>query len=498
MRVHGQHPGLVLGISANDLCGYSVYALSMPDVRRLQVLREVAAHGSFSAAAEALAFTQPAVSRQIATLEAEAGARLVDRSVRGVRLTQAGELLVGHADAILARLAAAESQLEALAQLEVGRLRIGSPPTASATLIPLAIAAFAEAHPDVDLRLDEALSSEPLPRLASGELDIAIVTDANRSRAAGRARARAPDGRPVVPGAPAGHPLADGRPRADGGPRGRGLDRGPPRGVRRAAARAAPAAGFEPRIASTPPSGWASRGSSRRASASRYPDARACHRPRRPRPTLARPRTRPRRTIFLATIACGGEAPAVAPMREILRRVAAEHGFSSTPETPERLTVGSAAWQPRQEEERPGSRPGPSATPPTPERPTSFTTLSRRAGPAALHGGRPAGAGSDRPPGRVSVHARRLPDDVPRAVVDDAAVRGLRDGGGDQRALPLSARSRADRALDRVRHAVADGPRLRPRALAGRGRARGRGDRHARRHGDAVRRHRPRQGHRCR
>ena len=67
------------------------------DVRRLRVLREVAAHGSFSAAADALAFTQPAVSRQIATLEAEAGTRLVDRTARGVRLTPAGELLVEHA-----------------------------------------------------------------------------------------------------------------------------------------------------------------------------------------------------------------------------------------------------------------------------------------------------------------------------------------------------------------------------------------------------------------
>ena len=107
----------------------------MLDVRRLRVLREVAAHGSFSAAAEALAFTQPAVSRQIATLETEAGTRLVERSARGVRLTQAGELLVGHADVILDRLGAAESQLEALAQLEGGRLHIGAPATAIATLI---------------------------------------------------------------------------------------------------------------------------------------------------------------------------------------------------------------------------------------------------------------------------------------------------------------------------------------------------------------------------
>ena len=89
----------------------------------------------------------------------------------------------------------------------------------------------------------------------------------------------------------------------------------------------------------------------------------------------------------------------------------------------------------------------------------------------------------DRPPGRLSVHARRVPVDVPRPPVDDAPVRGLRHGGGDQRALPLPARARPDGAVDRVRHAVADGPRLRPPAVAGRGRARGRGGRHARRHG---------------
>src|SRR5215207_378227 len=152
----------------------------MLDVRRLRVLREVAAHGSFSAAAESLAFTQPAVSRQIATLEAEAGTRLVERSARGVRLTQAGELLVGHADAILDRLTAAQSQLDALSSLEGGRLHIGAPATANATLIPLAVRAFDEAYPEVHLRLDEAISSELVARLAAGELDIAIIANAHR------------------------------------------------------------------------------------------------------------------------------------------------------------------------------------------------------------------------------------------------------------------------------------------------------------------------------
>ena len=97
-------------------------------------------------------------------------------------------------------------------------------------------------------------------------------------------------------------------------------------------------------------------------------------------------------------------------------------------------------------------------------------------------------------PGAVPVHPRHLPDDVPRAPLDDAPVRRLRDGGGHERALPLPARARADRPLDRLRHADADGARLRPPALARRGRPRGRRDRLARRHGDALRRHPARRG----
>src|ERR671917_2528701 len=98
----------------------------MLDVKRLRVLREVAVRGSFSAAAEALAYTQSAVSQQIAALEREAGSVLVERNARGVRLTDAGRTLVEHAEGILARLAAAESELEALAGLQGGRLRLAS------------------------------------------------------------------------------------------------------------------------------------------------------------------------------------------------------------------------------------------------------------------------------------------------------------------------------------------------------------------------------------
>src|SRR3954447_18994856 len=105
----------------------------MLDVRRLRVLREVAARGSFSAAAETLAYTQSAVSQQIAALEREAGARLVDRSARGVRLTEAGEGLGRHTDVILARLWVAEAALDAITGLRGGRVRLASFPTAGAT-----------------------------------------------------------------------------------------------------------------------------------------------------------------------------------------------------------------------------------------------------------------------------------------------------------------------------------------------------------------------------
>ena len=101
-----------------------------------------------------------------------------------------------------------------------------------------------------------------------------------------------------------------------------------------------------------------------------------------------------------------------------------------------------------------------------------------------------------RQPRRVPVHPRHLSLDVPGPALDDAPVRRLRDGRGDQRALPLPARPRPDRALDRLRHADPDGPRLRPRALPGRGRGRGRRRRHGRRHEDAVRRDPARRRHR--
>jgi DNA-binding transcriptional LysR family regulator len=149
----------------------------MFEVKHLRVLREVAAQGSFSAAAEALAYTQPAVSQQIALLERQAGVKLVDRTPRGVRLTDAGRSLVEHAEAVLAQLSAAEAELEAIAEVRGGRVRLASFPTAGAALAPPALAMFQERYPEVELSLIEAEPQDSTRMLRAGELEVAVVFD---------------------------------------------------------------------------------------------------------------------------------------------------------------------------------------------------------------------------------------------------------------------------------------------------------------------------------
>src|SRR3954466_459029 len=146
----------------------------MLDVRRMRVLREVAVRGSFSAAAESLSFTQSAVSQQIPALESEAGCKLVQRNARGIRLTEAGEALVRHTDVILARLSEAEAELEAIAGVRGGRLRLSAFESAAASLMPLSIAAFRGEHPGVELSLIITEPEEAFPLLRSGEIDLAL------------------------------------------------------------------------------------------------------------------------------------------------------------------------------------------------------------------------------------------------------------------------------------------------------------------------------------
>jgi DNA-binding transcriptional LysR family regulator len=145
-------------------------------VESLEVFRTVARYGSITAAALALRYTQSAVSRQIAALEAQTGTRLFDRLPRGVSLTEEGRCLLPHAEAILDRLATAHRELDALRGLGAGRLRVGAFPTAVAALMPRALAAFRQAHPDVALSLVEGRTPDLLERLRAGEADVAVVS----------------------------------------------------------------------------------------------------------------------------------------------------------------------------------------------------------------------------------------------------------------------------------------------------------------------------------
>ncbi len=147
----------------------------MLNLTRLNILREVVERGSFSAAAEALAYTQSAVSQAVARLEAETGAPLLVRDRRGVRATPAGAILLQHADVILAQVQAAEDDLAAVLGVRGGRLRIASFPSAGSTLIPQAVAAFRHLHPDVELSLGEGEPEEVAPRLRAGEFDLALL-----------------------------------------------------------------------------------------------------------------------------------------------------------------------------------------------------------------------------------------------------------------------------------------------------------------------------------
>src|ERR671925_779501 len=128
----------------------------MLDVRRLRVLREVIARGSFSAAAESLHLSQSAVSQQIAVLEREVGIPLLERTSNGPKLTSAGEALMEHGDAVICRLEEAERELAQITGLKGGRLRLASFPTASATLMTRALSVFRPRFPNIGLEFTEA------------------------------------------------------------------------------------------------------------------------------------------------------------------------------------------------------------------------------------------------------------------------------------------------------------------------------------------------------
>jgi molybdate transport repressor ModE-like protein len=223
----------------------------MLDVRRLRVLREVALRGSFSAAAQSLTYSQSAVSQQIAALEREAGTRLVERQGRGIRLTDAGRALVHRADAILVELAAADAELEAIAGLQAGRVRVSTFASAATSLLPAAVTAFRAAHPAVQVELSLVEATEAaVAGLLAGRAALVRVAGPASQPPADQIEAHVLFEDPMLAVLPAGHRLAGrhtlrlddlaGEPWVLGG--------GPGCSDRATILRACHAAGFEPRV----------------------------------------------------------------------------------------------------------------------------------------------------------------------------------------------------------------------------------------------------------
>lgn len=148
------------------------------ELRHLIALKAIAEAGTFGRAAERLGYTQSAVSQQIATLERIVGQRLIDRpgGPRPVSLTEAGELLLRHADAIAARLQAAQADLAALDAGDAGPLRIGTYQSVGARVLPTLLREFTAEWPKVEISLVESADDRELIRLVErGELDLSFV-----------------------------------------------------------------------------------------------------------------------------------------------------------------------------------------------------------------------------------------------------------------------------------------------------------------------------------
>ena len=147
----------------------------MLDVTRLRVLDAVARHGSVTAAARELAYSQPSVSHHLSRLEGETGAQLLQKAGRGIRLTQAGRLLADRAAEIIGRLDAADAELSAHIGLNAGRVRLAGFASAIGSLVPRAAAALARDHPGLEIGSTDTHPPEALELLRTGKVEVAII-----------------------------------------------------------------------------------------------------------------------------------------------------------------------------------------------------------------------------------------------------------------------------------------------------------------------------------
>lgn len=147
----------------------------MIDTAGFRVMRAIAEEGSFTAAALALGYSQPAVSQMVRRLEQRTGTALVERVGRSVRLTEAGQVLARHAVSVLSSLEAAEEEIAAIAGLRAGRVRLMAFPSSASTLVPMALAQVRRHHPGVSVTFSEAEPPESLAALRAGDCDIAVA-----------------------------------------------------------------------------------------------------------------------------------------------------------------------------------------------------------------------------------------------------------------------------------------------------------------------------------
>ncbi|MEP7160076.1 MAG: LysR family transcriptional regulator [Dermatophilaceae bacterium] len=147
----------------------------MIDAAGLRVMKAIADKGSFTAAASALEYSQPAISQMVRRLEKRTGTALVERVGRSVRLTEAGEVLARHAVSVLSALEAAEEEVAAIAGLRAGRVRLMAFPSSSATLVPRALASVRERYPDVTVTFTEGEPPQSLAALRAGDCDLAVA-----------------------------------------------------------------------------------------------------------------------------------------------------------------------------------------------------------------------------------------------------------------------------------------------------------------------------------
>lgn len=147
----------------------------MLNVERLRALCAVADHGSIAAAADALRVTPSGISQQLGKLEREAGAALLEREGRGVRLTDAGRLLARRGHEVLSLLARAESEVASLHGDVVGALRLGAFVSASRVALPEAITRLRAEHPHLATTLAEGEAEELIPQVMRRAMDVAVV-----------------------------------------------------------------------------------------------------------------------------------------------------------------------------------------------------------------------------------------------------------------------------------------------------------------------------------